>query len=200
MSMSELVTGASLKEFFKSVLDEVIRRQRVVIAELTEFYLVNLLAEFATTDKLFTQEQEGRKDHEPLAVLYHQALLQEREERIRTLRRLGDVSLYKAGFFAGALQSSAVGSDYYIQMGGTAYGQVAELSPTAGFAEVYRELCSKFRALVEVLEEISARGMVQGGPTGTLKVYETWVRTGSNKLERVLVDAGMLTPKGHLPN
>jgi len=51
-----------------------------------------------------------------------------------------------------------------------------------------------------VLEEIAARGMVQGGPTGTLKVYETWVRTGSNKLERVLVDAGMLTPKGNLPN
>jgi len=198
--MSELVTGSSLKEFFKSVLDEVIQRQRVVIAELTEFYLVNLLSEFATSDKLFSQEQEGRKDHEPLAVLYHRALQQEREERIRTLRRLGDVSLYKAGFFAGALQSSVVGPDYYIQMGGTAYGQVAELSSGAGFAEVYRELCSKFRALVDVLEEIAARGMVQGGPTGTLKVYESWVRTGSNKLERVLVDAGVLAPKGHLPN
>ncbi|HYI01477.1 hypothetical protein [Hyalangium sp.] len=198
--MSELVTGSSLKEFFKSVLVEVIQRQRVVIAELTEFYLVNLLTEFATSDKLFSQEQEGRKDHEPLAVLYHRALQQEREERIRTLRRLGDVSLYKAGFFAGALQSSVVGSDYYIQMGGTAYGHVAELSPPAGFADVYRELCAKFRALVEVLEEISARGMVRGGPTGTLKVYETWVRTGSNKLERVLVDAGVLSPKGRLPN
>lgn len=198
--MSELVMGSSLKEFFKSILDEVIRRQRIVIAEMTEFYLVNLLSEFAASDKLFSQEQEGRKDHEPLAVMYHRALQQEREERIRTLRRLGDVSLYKAGFFAGALQSSVVGPDYYIQMGGTAYGQVADLSPGAGFADVYRELCSKFRALVEVLEEISARGMVQGGAAGTLKVYETWVRTGSNKLERVLVDAGMLTPKGQMPN
>jgi hypothetical protein len=200
MSMSELVKGASLKEFFRSVLNEVTQRQRVVIAELTEFYLVNLLSEFASADKLFSQEQEGRKDHEPLAVLYHRAQLQEREERIRTLRRLGDVSLYKAGFFAGALQSSVVGADYYIQMGGTAYGQVADLSPGAGFSEVYRELNAKFRALVEVLEEISARGLVQGGPTGTLKVYETWVRTGSSKLERVLVDAGVLSPKGQMPN
>ncbi len=198
--MSGLVASSSLKEFFKTVLDEVIRRQRVVIAELTEFYVVNLLAEFAVTDKLFSQEQEGRRDHEPLAMLYHRALQQEREERIRTFRRLGDVSLYKVGFFSGALQSGPVGPDYYIQMGGTAYGQVAELSPGAGFAEVYRELCSKFRILVEVLEEIAARGMVRGGPSGTLKVYESWVRTGNNKLERVLVDAGMLTPKGHLPN
>lgn len=199
--MSELVASLSLKEFFKSLLDEVIERQRVEIAEVTEFYLVNLLSEFAVTDKLFSREEDGRKEHEPLAVLYHQALLQERTERIKTLRRLGDVSLYTAGFFSGALQSGLVGPDYYIQMGGTAYGQVAALAPAAGFAQVYRELQDKFRALVEVLEEISARGMVQAGPSGALKVYESWVRTGSDRLERVLVDAGMVPrPKGQLPS
>ncbi|MCP3143709.1 hypothetical protein [Pyxidicoccus xibeiensis] len=196
--MSELVASLSLKEFFKSLLDEVIGRQRVVIGESTEFYLVNLLSEFALTDKLFTREEDGRKDREPLAVLYHQALQQERHERIRTLRRLGDVSLYTAGFFSGALQSGAVGPDYYIQMGGTAYGQVAELSPAA---QVYRELHDKFRLLVEVLEEIAARGMVQAGPAGALKVYESWVRTGNDRLERVLVDAGMVPlSKGQLAN
>lgn len=199
--MSELVASSSLKEFFKSLLVEVMARQRVAVAELTEFYLVNLLAEFAATDKLFTRDEEGRRDHEPLAVLYHKALQQEREERIRTLRRLGDVSLYKAGFFGGALQNGLVGPDYYIQMGGAAYGQVADLVPAAaGFAQVYRELHDKFRAVVELLEEIAARGMVQAGPSGALKVYESWVRTGSDKLERVLVDAGMVARKGPLPN
>ncbi len=194
--MSELVASSSLKEFFKALLDEVIARQRVVLAEFTEFYVVNLLAEFAATDKLFSQEEDGRRDQEPLALLYHRALQQEREERIRTLRRLGDVSLYRAGFFSGSLQNGLVGPDYYIQMGGAAYGQVADLSPAAGFANVYRELCAKFRALVDVLEEISARGMVRNGPQGTLKVYESWVRTGNDKLERVLVDAGLVLPKG----
>lgn len=195
--MSELVASLSLKEFFKSLLDEVIGRQRVRITEVTEFYLVNLLSEFALTDKLFSREQDGRKDHEPLAVLYHQALQQERHERIRTLRRLGDVSLYTAGFFSSALQSGVVGPDYYIQMGGTAYGQVAELSPAA---QVYRELRDKFRELVEVLEEISARGMVKAGPSGALKVYETWTRTGNDRLERVLADAGLVPPSKGLPN
>jgi hypothetical protein len=198
--MSGLVASSSLKEFFKSLLDEVLARQRVGLAELTEFYLVNLLAEFAATDKLFTQDEDGRKDHEPLALLYHRAMQQEREERIRTLRRLGDVSLYKAGFFSSALQNGLVGPDYYIQMGGSAYGQVAALSSGAGFAEVYRELGDKFRAVVDLLEEISARGMVRAGPSGALKVYESWVRTGSDKLERVLVEAGMVARKGPLPN
>ena len=67
--MSGLVASSSLKEFFKALLDEVIARQRVVLAEFTEFYVVNLLAEFAATDKLFSQEEDGRKEHEPLAVL-----------------------------------------------------------------------------------------------------------------------------------
>src|SRR5688572_571937 len=107
--MSDLVPTSSLREFFKSLLEEAIERQRLQVGEATEFYLVNLLSEFATAEKLFSQQTEGGKDHEPLAILYAQAQQQEREDRIRTLRRLGDVSLYKVGFFSGALQSGMVG-------------------------------------------------------------------------------------------
>jgi hypothetical protein len=52
---------------------------------------------------------------------------------------------------------------------------------------------------VDVLEEIAARGLVSNGPSGALKVYESWVRTGNDRLEQVLVDAGMVVPKG-MPN
>jgi hypothetical protein len=195
---SGLVAAASLKEFFRTLLTEAIQRQRVELAEFTEFYLVNLLSDFVEADRLFARE-EGRKAEEALALMYGRALQQQREERIRTLRRLGDVSLYKAGFFSSALREGPVGPDYYIRMGGAAYGQLAELSPAAGFAGVYRELEVKFRAVVDVLEEIAARGLASNGPGGALKVYETWVRTGDEKLERVLVDVGLVTPRG-LPN
>lgn len=194
-----LVKTASLKEFFRSLLIDAIGHQKVKVGEGTEFYLVNLLSEFAAAERLFTQDAEGRKDHEPLALLYARAQQQGREQQIQTLRRLGDVSLYKAGFFSDALRGSAVGPDYYIQMGGAAYGQVANIT-SRGFADIYRELGEKFRVLVEVLEEIAARGLVSNGASGTLKVYETWVRTGNNRLERVLLDAGMTLPKSGLPN
>jgi hypothetical protein len=194
-----LVTAGSLKELFKSLLERALADRRVEVAEFTEFYLVNLLSEFTSAEKLFTTEVEGRREHEPLAVLYHRALQEDREARIRTLRRLGDLSLYKAGFFSEALREEVVGPDYYIQMGGAAYGQVAELAPATTFAGVFRELCHKFRSVVQVLEEIAARGLMAGGPSGALKVYETWVRTGNDRLERVLVDAGMVPMKG-LPN
>jgi len=197
--MSGLVATASLKEFFRALLAEAFRERTVSVAETTEFYLVNLLSEFAATDRLFTEKTEGGRDHEPLAILFHRAQQQERDAQIKTLRRLGDVSLYKVGFFADALREELVGPEYYIQMGGAAYGRVADLTPTSGFAAVYRELQEKFRAVVEVLEEIAARGLAATGPQGALRVYESWMRTGSDRLERVLVDAGIILPKG-LPN
>ena len=197
--MSGLVATASLKEFFKNLLEDAIRQHEVSVAESTEFYLVNLLSEFAAADRFFTEDTEGGKDHEPLALLYHRAQQADRDGRIRTFRRLGDVSLYKAGFFSESLNRSAVGPDYYIQMGSASYGQVATLAPASGFAMVYRELQAKFRALVEVLEEIAARGLAATGPSGALKVYESYVRTGNERLEKVLVDAGLIVPKG-LPN
>ena len=147
---SGLVSASTLKKFFKALLTEVLTERRVQVAEITEFYLVNLLSEFTSAEKLFTTQVDGRKEHEPLAVLYHQALQADREGRIKAFRRLGDLSLYKAGFFADALRDGVVGPDYYIQMGGAAYGQVATLSPQTSFADAFRELCEKFRAVVAV--------------------------------------------------
>src|SRR5919204_3797026 len=198
--MGGLVASASLREFFKALLEDAISQRPFAITEATEFYLVNLLSEFAAAERLFSQQTDGGRDHEPLAILYHRARQQEREERIRTFRRLGDVSLYKAGFFADAIRSGPVGPEYYIQMGASSYGEVADLAPASGFAPVYRELQDKFRAFVEVLEEIAARGQAATGAQGTLRVYESWIRTGSERLERVLVDVGLLRKGKGLPN
>jgi hypothetical protein len=188
--MSSLVVGSSLKEFFRLVVGEAVKNHKVSLAEVTEFYLVNLLSEFAEAEKLFNEE--------PLAVLYHKALQQERDEKIRTLRKLGDVSLYTAGFFKESLKDRVVGPDYYIQMGGNAYAQVAQLSQSSSFASVYWELHQKFSALTDVLEEIAARGQC-ATPEGQVRVFESFNKGGGEHLERVLLDAGML-PKGLLPN
>ena len=48
-------------------------------------------------------------------------------ERNRALQRLGDVSLFIAGFFAGSFARKLVDIDYHIAMGGRAYGSLADL-------------------------------------------------------------------------
>jgi hypothetical protein len=195
--MSSLVVSGSLKEFFRWLLGDVVARQKVTLNDVTQFYVVNLLTDYAEAEKLFAQQADGTRGTEPLALLYHQAMQQEREQRIRTLRRLGDVSLYTAGFFHSALDSRVVGADYYIQMGGNAYGAIASLSPSTAFQAVYLELQEKFRAVVEVLEEISARGLCAAGPAGAIKVFESYQRSPNGRLEAVLLDAGLLPmPRG----
>ncbi len=197
--MSQLVLGGSLKEFFKLLVEDVVKRQRVSLEEVTEFYVVNLLAEYATAEKLFTKETDGRREMEALAVMYHRALQQDRDEKIRTLRQLGDVSLFSAGFFRASLNDRIVGPEYYEQMGRNAYGTIAQLSNASSFSAVYHELNQKFSTLVEVLEEIAARGLCASGPQGQVKVFESWSRSGNGRLEAVLVDSGVLgTTK--LPN
>lgn len=198
--MSQLVLSSSLKEFFKLVVGEVINRQRVSIQEVTEFYVVNLLSEYAAAEKLFTAQTDGKKETEPLALLYTRALAQDRDEKIRTLRQLGDLSLYTAGFFGRSLDERVVGPEYYVQMGRNAYGTIADLSGATAFSAVYQELSAKFGALVEVLGEIAARGLCASGPQGQVQVFESWSRSGDGKLEQVLIDAGMLPPKKLLPS
>ncbi len=197
--MSTLVLSSSLKEFFRLILGEVITRQKVSITDVTEFYVVNLLSEFAAVEKLFIEDGAGKKGEEPLALLYHKALSQDRDEKIRTLRRLGDVSLYTAGFFSQSLRDRPVGSDYYIQMGGNAYAQLAQLCSSNSIAMAYWELHEKFKNVVEVLEEIAARGQCATGPEGAMRVYESWEKTGNERLGTVLADFGLI-PKGTLAN
>jgi hypothetical protein len=196
--MNQLVHGGSLKEFFRMVVGEVVKRQRVSLEEVTEFYLVNLLAEYAAVEKLFSAEVDGRKEAEPLALLYHRALQQDREERLRTLRRLGDVSLYTAGYFQQSLRDRIVGPEYYVSMGQAAYGVVAEMTGSSAFAVAFFELKEKFLALVEVLEEISARGQAASGPRGQVELFDRWVEGRSPRVESVLIDVGLLPPKGPL--
>lgn len=194
-----LVAISSLKEFFRALLHQASGHQGVRLGEGTEFYVVNLLSEFSAADKLFSPDGEGGKEEEALALLRLRALQAPREERIRKLRRLGDVSLYTAGFFGEALRERTVGADYYIRMGGSAYDEVAQLAPT-GFSAIYEELGAKFAEVVGLLAEIAARGLVAHGAEGALKVYESWTRTGSGALERVLVDAGWTPTRSGLVN
>ena len=191
-----LVSGGSLKEFFRLVVGEVVKRQGVTLEEVTEFYLVNLLSEYAASEKLFDTDVEGRRVAEPLAMLYHRALGQAREDRMRTLRRLGDISLYTAGYFQQSLKDRVVGPDYYVSMGKAAYGTVAEMAGSTAFAVAFLELNEKFLALTEVLEEIAARGQAAAGPRGQMDLFEQWVHGGSRRVESVLVDVGLLPPKG----
>jgi hypothetical protein len=114
-------------------------------------------------------------------------------ERERALQRLGDISLFIAGFFAHGFARRLVDIDYHIAMGGRAYGTLSDAlarGPRRVLAAVYGELAAKFQPLVDALGEISdtARTYTQGD---VLRLYEIWLRTGSARARGLLSQLGV---------
>lgn len=177
----------SLTDFFRTSIHEAIVRQGVKVDPHAAHYVVNLMTLFSRSDQLYEQQGEiyGLR---PLALMLADAAdASTPEERNHCLQRIGDVSLFIAGFFADGLRRAAVDIDYYIGMGGNAYGSLsAEVRGSArgrAFAGVFRELAEKFQVMVDVLQEVRDGS---GASMDLLRTYEIWLKTGSRRAERLL--------------
>jgi hypothetical protein len=101
-------------------------------------------------------------------------------------------SLFPA-FFSDSLNRSLVDVDYYIQLGGSAYGSLARQAPGDTFGDVFDELSEKFGDFVDVLSEVSERTSMTSN-TDLLRLYEKWLRTGSRR------SGDLLAARGIVPN
>jgi hypothetical protein len=180
----------NLQDFFRASIDEAISRQGVPIDPHATHYVVNLLTLFSRSDQLYEYRDEvyGLR---PLALMLADASAAEtQEERSAVLRRIGDVSLFISGFFADSLATHAVDIDYYISMGGSAYGSLSEEVRGTfhgnAFGGIYRELASKFQPLVDVLNDVRD-GAAGGNDADLLRLYEVWLKTGSKRARKLLM-------------
>jgi hypothetical protein len=165
----------------------------------TAYYVVNLLTLFARHESLYDQGKPG-PGIQPLALLLAAAAdSPHREERNALLRRVGDTSLFVAGFFGDGFARKLIDVDYYIDMGGAAYGRLSDsvrgTSQGRAFGTVFSELAEKFREFVDVLAEIRDSG--KAAAIDVLRLYEIWLRTGSRRAARLLRENG-LEPNGTL--
>jgi hypothetical protein len=187
----------NLKEFFRDALHDALSHQHVAVEGETEHYVVNLLTMFSDADALYERqspEAAPRAGLKPLAVMLGEALeAPTPEARCRGLQRLGDVSLFIAGFFSAGFARKLVGVDYHIAMGGRAYGTLAETySPARGrtLRQVFAELATKFVPVVDALNEISESSW-QHTDADRLRLYEQWLKTGSERSRRLLRKLGI---------
>lgn len=181
-----------LKPYFRNLVEQAVLHQDIDVSPIARFYLVNLLNEFAKTDRLYEQREE-HFDEVPLAILLLNAIDAEPGERVRSLKRLGDISLYFAGYFSEHIDGKLVDIDYYIAMGEGAYKNLAGcLFGEKVFSELYDELAVKFVSLVNVLSEVRNSGSIMSN-TDLLRLYERWIRTGDQWIKERLEKEG-ITP------
>jgi hypothetical protein len=188
-----VVTVADLTDFFRDALRGAMSDQHITVDEQTEQYLVSMLTTFARAEALFDVTPEGLRV-KPLAQMRAEAFeAVSVAERDRTLRRLGDVSLFMAGFFARGFARSLVDVDYHIAMGGQAYGTLAtscERGRRRALAQVFGELANKFGHLVDALAEIGDAAYVYT-QRDILRLYEIWLKTGSERARLLLRRLGI---------
>ena len=177
--------AGDLDSYFRAHVDKALKEEQLEPATLTEEYLVRLLAAYAA------QPIEDR----PLALRLFEALGASPRERRTQLREIGDTSLYLSGFWADSLSGKLVDVDYYIEMGGTAYGELARASREADalpLATVFAELATHFARFVEVLMIISHRTCRDRSNRDVVRLYERWLRTKSRWAARSLAEAGVM--------
>jgi hypothetical protein len=186
---ADILVGKSAQEWFREMVAETLSHRRIRIQEATEFYLVNLLAGFLESERLFVEEAEGTVQAEPLAMILLRALSADRRARARGLRRLGDTALFVSGFFGDSLARSPVDVDYYIAMGGRAYGALRD-SERGGLESLFGELSERFPLFVDLFAEIAEMSQLRSN-RGLLRLYERFLLTRSERVARMLAERGV---------
>ncbi|HEU4626146.1 MAG TPA: hypothetical protein VFS52_15360 [Steroidobacteraceae bacterium] len=190
---TRVVPVANLREFFHDALHGALERQHLAVEDQTEHYVVNLLTLFARSEALYEQTPEGAR-MKPLVVMLTEALeAPNTADRHRGLQRLGDVSLFIAGFFAQSFARKLIDIDYHIAMGGRAYSTLADaLARTRSrvLGQVFAELAEKFQPMVDALNDISETAYTHTD-RDILRLYEIWMKTGSKRSFEILKRLGV---------
>ena len=194
LSAGSLVAVSSLREFFRDAFHAASEHQRLDIDEQAEQYVVNLLTMFSRADALYEQTPDGLRIR-PLAHMLADSLeAPTAAARQRGLQRLGDVSLFVAGFFARSFARKLIDIDYHIAMGGNAYSSLADTMQRSMsgrcVAAVYSQLAQKFQRLVDALNEVSEMSY-RHTDADILRLYEVWLKTGSARAHGLLNQLGV---------
>ena len=185
---------ASAESFFYELVHGAVKNQKITIQPETEFYVVKLLNRFIFSESLYSKNSSGNLEEQPIALMFKEALEAETPPIQKTLfQNVGDITLYKTGFFQESLNKAKIDIDYYIGLGGTAYLNAAKITDEKHYQSLFSELSDKFDRFVSILFEVSEKTMISNTKTETdlYRMYDLWSKTGSERAARVLKKSGI---------
>lgn len=191
MTYQLIKRGRDLTSYFMELVENAASHKRVDVSPTAKFYLVNLLSEFIKTDQLFNWE-DNHYEEVPLAQFLKRALEAETPVRIKIFKKMGDVSLYIAGYFSDHIERKSVDIDYYISMGEGAYKNLSGiLAGTKVFHELYGELAERFVDFVGIVSHVRNSGRIVSN-SEILRLYERWLKTGDEEVKERLEREGIV--------
>jgi hypothetical protein len=192
--------ATGIMEYFKEAVEDATELLKVEISDHTEFYVVDLLSRYTNVKALTSTELVS--EEKTFAELFMESYELNTEGRARILKYIGDTTLFLTGFFSDSFQRSLVDVDYYASLGRTSYRNLLDLVAARvvswGLEEVFDELSAKFFQVMDVLAEISESSGPQY-PVDLLRIYERWLRTRSQRDEKLLRKLGIIPIEASIP-
>jgi hypothetical protein len=195
-----IVAAHSVSHFFFEAVEDAMRLQRVDATDGAMRYLVALLSDYVHPDR-----RAGEAMERPLTLLFDEAVnTPSPADRFQRLRTIGDGVLYGCGFFADHFEARGVDAKYVRGLGTRAYGEAGamlrrgpEKAEKTG-PDLFAELADNFDTFVGVLTDVADATVATGmeSPRGLLKVYERWLKTGSDRLATALTSRGVVPQRG----
>jgi hypothetical protein len=194
-----IVAARSVSGFFGEVVEDSIRQRRMDATDGATRYLIALLADFARPDR-----RAGETLERSLTLLFDEAInTPNPADRFERLRCLGDGVLYGCGFFGDHFEARGVDPKYLHGLGTRAYGAASHMLQARAPIEkrapdLFAELAQKFDAFVAIVADVADSTIAMGTETsrGLLRVYERWLKTGSDRLATALTSRGVVPTRG----
>src|SRR5579859_2707151 len=196
-----IVAAHSVSHFFCEAVEEALRLQRVDATDGATRYLVALLGDYVHPDR-----RAGEALERPLTLLFDEALhTPDPADRFQRLRIIGDGILYGCGFFGDHFEARGVDAKYLRGLGTRAYDEAGAMlrrlpsdGPAVRGPDLFRELAENFEAFVAVLADVADSAVAASleSSRGLLKVYERWLKTGSDRLANALTSRGVVPTRG----
>ncbi|MCP4807239.1 MAG: hypothetical protein GY913_25690 [Proteobacteria bacterium] len=185
------LTAGNMYDFFSTRVGEAQEANGIELSEDASRYLALLLTESGRAERLVTSGAGT------LAEMHLQAARSDRRDAMRLYRHLGDRALYMGGYFRERVQNTSMGLEYYADMGGSAYGQVATVGggwvvQDDPWRVMFLELAEQFRDCLTLLSEVAETNLAEG-TDDIVALYERWLLTRSPSIERRLRELGMIT-------
>lgn len=179
--MNGLIVESTSEALWQSAIEAACRESGQRLDESLEAYLLFLLLRFSRRPELLRTL---------MAKEYLEGLQLGGRLRDERLRDVGDQCLLLAGLFPGMAARRRVTPTYFVDLGRTAYGELAARLKRS-LAALYRDLALGFVALMDVLHAL--RGSAALEALSPLEQWALWSHAGSRSAHRALLEGKQAT-------
>jgi hypothetical protein len=155
----------------------------VPLDEELESYLVFLLMRYTGKPELAAKV---------MALDYLRGAQTNGSERREKMRDVGDQCLLYSGLFPKRAEKRRVRVSYYVDIGRSAYQNVAEVAQAA-MADMFSHLAESFVSLMDTLQAIRSMHD-QDNQLDPIRAFELWQDTGSRGARTILAQTSQATP------